>query len=187
MLLVDGHSTEEHHLAVLSHHKSLLPPWPFLCFKAQSSDSTANPHLCACCILRNAAHPWMGCPERHLSHQVTPAEQKPLQHSLQSSKPCTSPHWCPRTKQDRSQLTSPATPASIGQLRDRDQHCLTQMWPPGSCPTPLTTAGDLAKPQTVPHVTTEGLKHKPTSPSPSTSAFTLRAENFDMGKTRCEG
>lgn len=141
------------HLAVPSHHKSLLPPWPFLSFKAQSSDSTANPHLCACCILRNAAHLWMGCPERHLSHQVTPPEQKPVQQCVQSSKPCTNwcrtPHWCPRTEQGRSQPAPPAIPPSIGQLRDRDQHCLTQTWPPGSCPTLLTTSGALGKPQTL--------------------------------------
>lgn len=44
MLLVGGRSTDEQsHLAVGSQHKSLLPPWPFLCSKAQGSDSTANP------------------------------------------------------------------------------------------------------------------------------------------------
>lgn len=57
------------------------------------------------CLLHpeNAAHPWTGYAERHLSHQVTPAEQKPLQHCLQCSKPRASPHCYPRTKQGRSQ------------------------------------------------------------------------------------
>lgn len=173
MLLVDGHSSDEQsHLAVTSHQKSLLPPWPCLCFKAQGSDSTANPHLCACCILR------MGCPERHLSHQVTSPEQRPLQHCLQCSKPCTSPHWCPRTKQSRSQLTPPPISPNTGQLRDRDQHWLTQMWPPGSCFTPVTTAGPLVKAQSVPFVTTEGLKHKTHQPQPLHQCPHLKGRKF---------